>query len=229
MKKQIVLLCCSLSFFGSAQNIDTIEKLDKNLSSTNYNFLINSIGRDNEDVNPERQLNYGICINQSLTLYGLPTAVLFTLHYKNHQFDLGPQFRLGVPFRKEEKYIGVEFNYRYYPHGDTTWFNPYLFFNAGYFNEFSKRLGTYTSNDPALNTQPTIYTNKTHNLVLNIGYGVKFTLVGGFYLGSHVGFGMYSYSNLYERKMTQLDWNSIDKTGDVNLGFLASVFIGYKF
>ena len=228
MKKQITLLLCLLSFLSNAQ--DQGERSDNDpFYAISDHKVIDSILKEKENTNSQKRVHYGFAINQSLTLYGIPTAVLLTIHYERHQFDLGPQFWLGRHLNKNEKSLGVEFNYRFYPHGDSTWFNPYLLFNASYFNEFSERLGIYTSNDPALNAQPTIYTRKDHNLVLNVGYGVKFRLAGGFHIGSHVGVGMYKYSNIYERSMTQIDWNSTGKTSDLSMGFLASVFLGYKF
>jgi hypothetical protein len=227
MKKWIILFSCSLSCLGNAQNTNQFTTPDNYSYSPNYNLLRDSI--HTEDPGQEKQLRYGVSINQSLTLYEIPTAVLFTLHYKKHQFDLGPQFKLGVPIRADQKNIGMEFNYRYYPLGDRTWFGPYILFNAAYFHEFSKRTGVYSSSDPALNNQPTVYSHTRQNVVLNLGYGVKFTLVGGFYVGSHVGIGMYYNSNAYERTMTQLEWSSVNKSKGVNVGYLASVFIGYKF
>ncbi|MGV3613433.1 MAG: hypothetical protein ACO1N0_20915 [Fluviicola sp.] len=228
MKEQITLLLCLFSFLGHAQDLK--ERSDNEfIYTTNQQEIIGSIPKDKENMNSQKQLKYGFAINQSLTRYGIPTAVLFTLHYERHQFDLGPQFRLGEAFNKNQKYLGAEFNYRFYPHADTTWFNPYLIFNASYFNEFTERPGTYTSDDPALNAQPTSYTRRDHNLVLNIGYGVKFRLLGGFHIGSHVGIGIYKYSNISERTMTQIDWSSSSKTSNLDAGFLVSVFIGYKF
>src|SRR5690606_15905392 len=43
--------------------------------------------------NIPQNIYYGFSINQSFTRFGLPTSVLFTLHWKKHQFDLGPLFR----------------------------------------------------------------------------------------------------------------------------------------
>ncbi|AEA42123.1 hypothetical protein [Fluviicola taffensis] len=232
MKKYIVLLCCSISFLGLAQNRYSSERLDNNLSySTNYCELIDSIREGKERVKPKKQVNYGFSINQSLTRYGLPTAILFTLHYKKHQFDLGPQFRLGKSINNRQKNIGVEFNYRYYITGDTSWFSSYVLFNADYFFEYSKpdRYGIYYSNNPALNDQVSISSTSFKSLALNTGYGIKFNMVRGFYLGSHAGIGTCISIEEHKISLVNVDWNSTWKRRETYLGFIASVFIGYKF
>ncbi len=220
MKKYIVLFCFSVSFLGFTQNRKFTEKLDNNLS-----YSANSNGK------PEKQMNYGVSINQSFTRYGLPTAVLFTLHYKKHQFDLGPQFRLGKSINDRQKNIGVEFNYRYYITGDTSWFSSYLLFNADYFFEYSKpdRYGIYYSNDPALNGQIATSSSTTKSLELNVGYGIKFNLVKGFYLGSHAGIGTCISFEEHTTSLVNVDWSNTWKRRETNLGFIASGFIGYKF
>lgn len=232
MKHYIILLSCSLSFFGSAQNRYSNEKLDNNSSyTTNYNVLIDSIGKDKENLKSKKQLNYGVSINQSLTRYGLPTAVLFTLHYRKHQFDLGPQFRLGKSINDRQKNIGVEFNYRYYITGDTSWFSSYVLFNADYFFEYSKydSYGVYYSEDPELNAQATMKSITNKSLALNVGYGIKFNLVRGLYFGSHAGLGACISFEETKTSLVNVDWNNTWKIRETYLGFIASVFIGYKF
>jgi hypothetical protein len=232
MKKYIALLCCSTSFLGLTQNRKSTEKLDNNsFYSTHCNVLIDSIGEDEEKLKAKKQLNYGVSINQSLTRYGLPTAVLFTLHYKKHQFDLGPQFRLGKSINEFQKNIGAEFNYRFYVTDDTNRFSSYVLFNADYFFEYSKpdRYGIYYSNDPALNGQVATSSTTYKSLALNVGYGMKFNLVRCFYLGSHAGIGTCISFEEHTTSLVNVDWNNTWKRRETNLGFIASVFIGYKF
>lgn len=228
MKKQIVLLCCSLSFLGSAQNRYSNEKLDNNLSySTNYCGLIDSIREDEENAKPKKQVNYGFSINQSLTRYGLPTAVLFTLHYKKHQFDLGPQFRLGKSINEFQKNIGAEFNYRFYVTGDTNRFSSYVLFNADYFYQFKKENTILISSDPNLNGQKSIRTTKYQDVEFNVGYGIKLKLVGGLYIGSNIGVGFYKENSSFENMVQE---NSTKyKSHETSIGFIGTVLMGYKF
>lgn len=232
MKKIIILLTCSLSFLGSAQNVNSNEKLDDDLRYMNsHNLLIDSISEDKEDVKPKKNIQYGFSINQSITRYGLPTAILFTLHYKKHQFDLGPQFRLGKSINSRQKNIGIEFNYRYYILGDTTWFSSYVLFNTDYFFEHSTydNYGIYSSNNPALNGQLSLSSDKYNSLALNVGYGIKFTLSKGLYLGSHAGIGTLISFEEHKTSLVNIDWSDTWKRREKYLGFIASVFIGYKF
>nr|WP_294860536.1 hypothetical protein [uncultured Fluviicola sp.] len=217
MKKYILIIICLATFAVSAQNKYLNEKLDNNLSySTNYNGLIDSIGKNEDDTKPKRQLHYGVSINQSLTRYGLPTAVLFTLNYKKHQFDIGPQFRLGRTINKSQKNVGCEFNYRFYPNGDDTHFSSYLLFNADYFFSYQKYLSTSSYYGGEV-------TNRHHYLEFNLGYGIKYKPIACFYLGSHVGAGIYrEFSSV--QKGTE---NNKRKEGDV--GVIISFYIGYKF
>ncbi len=199
--------------------------------SVNYDGLIDSISMDGEKGKWKKHLNYGFSINQSLTWYGLPTAVLFTFNYKKHQFDLGPQFRLGKSINDRQKNIGVEFNYRYYITGDTSWFSSYVLFNADYFFEYSKpyKYGIYYSSDPTLNGQVSTSSTTFKSLALNVGYGIKFNLVKGFYLGSHAGIGTCISFEEHKTSLVNVDWSNTWKRREDNLGFIASVFIGYKF
>ena len=221
-----------MSFLGLTQNIKSTKRLDNNSSySADYTALIDSTGKMEENVKSRKQVNFGFSMNQSLTRYGLPTAVLFTLHYKKHQFDLGPQFRLGKSINDRQKNIGIEFNYRYYLTGDTSWFSSYVLFNADYFFEYSKpdRYGVYYSDDPALNGQVATSSITFKSLALNVGYGIKFNLPRGFYLGSHAGMGTCILFKEHTTSLVNVDWSNTWKRREDNLGFIASVFIGYKF
>jgi hypothetical protein len=216
MKKYIILLCCSLSFFGNAQNADAIEKLDNNSSCfTNHYTLIDSISEDGENAKPKKRLNYGVSINQSFVLYGLPTAVLFTLNYKKHQFDIGPQLQLGRTFNTSQKDMGCEFNYRFSPNGDDTRFSSYLLFNADYFFSYQKYLSTSSYYGGEV-------INRHHYLEFNLGYGIKYKPIAGFYLGSHVGTGIY-------RGFSSVQKETTNKRKESNIGLVVAFYIGYKF
>jgi hypothetical protein len=215
MKKFVVLLCCSVSLLGSAQNHHSAGKLDNNSSySDNSDILIDSIEKK-ENVKTKR-VQYGFSINQSFTLYGLPTAVLFTLNYKKHQFDLGPQFRLGRSINESNKNIGAEFNYKFYPNGDETHFSSYLLFNADYFFSYQKYLSTSSYYGGEV-------INRNNYLEFNLGYGIKYRPAKGFYLGSHVGTGIYrKFSSVQRGPET-------NKNKDKSMGVIISFYIGYKF
>jgi hypothetical protein len=231
MKTLLILLFLQILLTAVSQKTLSNEKLENNLSYfVNSNILIDTIGEKKENVKT-KQLQYGFSFNQSFTRYGLPTAVLFTLHYKKHQFDLGPQFRLGKSINERQKNIGIEFNYRYYILGDTSSFSSYVLFNADYFFEYSKpdRYGIYYSNDPALNEQVATSSSTNKSLALNIGYGIKFNLVEGLYLGSHAGIGTCFSFEEHTTSLVNVDWSNTWKRRETNLGFIASVFIGYKF
>lgn len=232
MKKYIILLCCSISLLGLSQKPNPNGNVDNNsFYSNNRHILLDTIGDRGENVKSKKLVNYGFSMNQSLTRYGLPTAVLFTFHYKKHQFDLGPQFRLGKSINDRQKNIGIEFNYRYYLTGDTSWFSSYVLFNADYFFEYSKpdRYGVYYSDDPALNGQVASSSITFKSLALNVGYGIKFNLLKGFYLGSHAGIGTCILFKEHTTSLVNVDWSNTWKRREDNLGFIASVFIGYKF
>lgn len=232
MKIYFILLCCSLSFLGTAQGLETNENSDQfESNSFYYQTVKDSIGKLEKNDTKYNKVRYGVSINQSFTRYGLPTGVLFTLNYKKHQFDLGPQFRLGRSITADQKNIGIEFNYRYYILGDTTWFSSYALFNADYFYEYSKpdRFGVYYSTNPTLNGQVSTSSTTNKSFALNLGYGIKFNLVEGFYLGSHVGIGACFTFEDHNISLVNVDWNNSNKTRETNLGFIGSVFIGYKF
>lgn len=215
MKQYIILLSCSLSFFGSAQNRYTSEKPDKNLDYfNNYQTLIDSINKDGKKEKSERLINYGFSINLSVTSDGLPASVLFTANFKKHQFDLGPRFGLGsFAVGAYQKVIGGEFNYKFYPNGDEKWFSSFVLFHMGY---FYRNLSYSTVFEP--DAKETKISTEAY-----LGYGVKFTVVKGFYLGSYVGFGW------YQSKTDISDGILSKKRTDNGLGGMASVFIGYKF
>nr|WP_294860537.1 hypothetical protein [uncultured Fluviicola sp.] len=215
MKKLITLLCYSLPFLGLTQNRKSIEKLDANLSYfTNYNGLIDSIEKNEDDTKPKRQLHYGVSINQSITKYGLPSSVLFTLSFKKHQFDIGPKFGLSEFAIAYRRVIGAEFNYKFYVLGDTKWYNPYLFFNIGYLNYNTSYTDIYNSHIRDIK----------NSVELNLGVGIKFTIVKGLYLGTHVGLGTFSAV-----RQDIIDGEVTNKVNGKSGGFLGSVFIGYKF
>ncbi|WP_300360265.1 hypothetical protein [Fluviicola sp.] len=215
MKKLMILLCCSLSVLGLAQNRMSTEKLDNNLSySVNSDRLIDSISGDEEKEIPKKLIRYGFAFNLSATSDGLPTSVLFTLNYKKHQIELGPRFGLGsFAVGSYQKVIGGELNYKFYPNGDASWFSSFALFHAGY---FYRRL-SYSTVFESSATETKI------SMESYLGYGVKFTIIKGFYLGSHIGLGWYQsktdiVDGILSKKRTDNDW-----------GGMGSVFIGYKF
>ncbi|MGV3613429.1 MAG: hypothetical protein ACO1N0_20895 [Fluviicola sp.] len=215
MKKYIIFLCCSISLLGFAQNRKSNEKLDNILSySSNYDELIDSISKDEKEAKPEKLVRYGFALNLSFTSDGLPASVLFTINYKKHQVDLGPRFGLGSwAVGSYQKVIGGELNYKFYPTGDEKWFSSYALFHAGY---FYRRLNYSTVFEPSA-TETKISTEAY------LGYGMKFTIVKGFYLGTYVGLGW------YQAKTDIVDGILSDKRTNNGWGGIASAFIGYKF
>ncbi len=224
MRIYFILFCCSFSFFGTTQSLDTNEKRDKILSDSGYyRTFEDSIS----NIKKEDRIRYGVSINQSFTRYGLPTAVLFTIQFKKHQFDLGPQFRLGKSINESQKNIGLEFNYRFYVTGDTKSFSSYALFNADYFYQFKKENRTIVSSDPLLNGQLSTRINKYNDFQLNLGYGIKFKLIEGLYIGSHIGGGFYRENGSNENIVLG---NSIkNNSKETGIGFIGTVYIGYKF
>lgn len=226
MKNLILMLFLFVLFIVSSQeNLVPNGNFNATMKNGIGNSLIDSIEIDNTTL--PKKLQYGVSINQSLTRYGLPTAVLFTLHYKKHQFDIGPQFRLGKSINTFQKNIGVEFNYRFYITGDTNRFSSYVLLNADYFYQFKRDDRYLASSDPLLNGQKSTQTNIYHNIQLNIGYGIKLKLVGGLYIGSNIGIGLnkeyHSYQNMV---LGNIDTYNAD---DTNLGFIGTILVGYKF
>lgn len=178
-----------------------------------------------------KKVHYGFSINQSLVPWLLPTSFLFTINWKKHQLDLGPQFQLGRSIDASKKDFGIELNYHFYPSGDDFWYSSYILFNTRYFYEYWGRTGGYySSSDPILNGQQIIHKNITNTLGINLGYGVKFRVLGGFYLGLHVGFGAnfsFDKDELIFQNLPSED--RVEKDQNVELGFLVAFFIGYKF
>lgn len=204
--------------------------MKKNLTITIYLFLSFLSLAQKDSIVTEKRLRYGVSLNQSLTRYGFPSAILFTLQYGKHQFDLGPQFRLGRSFNKDSKNIGLEFNYRCYLAGDEHWFSSYVLFNLGYFHEYSAYYRTiYNPASPELNGKPSRQSEAFDNLALNAGYGVKFKLGKSLYLGSNIGIGYLFSFYTSKRDLINVDWTETSKSRDGYLGGVASVYIGYKF
>jgi hypothetical protein len=227
MKIYFILFCSSLSFFGTAQNLETNDKLNQFRSNSfNCQPVEDSIGKPRENDTEYNKIRYGVSINQSITRYGLPTAVLFTLHYKKHQFDIGPQFRLGKSINEFQKNIGGEFNYRFYVTGDTNRFSSYVLFNADYFYQFKKENTIFISSDPNLNGQKSVRTTKYHDVEFNVGYGIKFKLVGGVYLGANIGVGFYKENSSFENMVLE---STKYKSHETSIGFIGTVLMGYKF
>lgn len=190
--------------------------------------LVNFAQKDNTENTKAHK--FGISLNQSITRYGLPTAILLTLHQGKHQIDIGPQFRLGRSFNSDQKNLGLEFNYRCYLAGDQHWFSSYVLFNLGYFHEYSAYKSTiYNSSDPNLNGQSARKSEAFDNIALNGGYGVKFRLAKSVYLGSNIGIGYLSSLYTSKTQSESGDFNHISKSRDGYLGFLGSIYIGYKF
>ncbi|MNJ88808.1 hypothetical protein D3C87_63650 [compost metagenome] len=215
MKRYFILLSCSLSFLVSAQNSYSNEKLDSNSCYSNdKHVLIDSIGEDEENLRSKKQVNYGFSVNQSIAKYGLPSSVLFTLSFKKHQFDIGPKFGLGEFAIAYQRVIGAEFNYKFYFLGDTKWYNPYLLFNAGYLNYNTSYTDIFNSN----------IRDTKNSVELNLGCGIKFTIVKGFYTGTHVGLGIFNGV-----RQAIIDGEVTNKVNEKSGGFLGSIFIGYKF
>jgi hypothetical protein len=216
MKKTLlILLFLQILLTAVSQKTLSIGKLDNNLSySVNYDGLIDSINEDDEKEIPKNLVRYGFAFNLSATSDGLPASVLFTLNYKKHQIELGPRFGLGsFAVGAYQKVIGGELNYKFYPTGDEKWFSSYALFHVGY---FYRHLSYSTVFEPSA-TETKISTEAY------IGYGVKFTIIKGFYLGSHIGLGWYQsktdiVDGILSKKRTSNDW-----------GGMGSVFIGYKF
>ncbi|MNJ88810.1 hypothetical protein D3C87_63670 [compost metagenome] len=173
------------------------------------------VAQESDDsIVSRNELRYGFSINQSATSDGLPTSVLFIVNYKKHQIELGPRFGLGsFAVGWYQKALGGELNYKFYPNGDEKWFSSFLLFHAGY---FYRRFNYSTVFEPAARETKTSFQSA-------LGYGVKFTLIKGLYLGSHIGLGW------YQSKTDIRDGILSNKRIDSGLGAIASVFLGYKF
>lgn len=212
MKTYFILLSCALSFWGRTQHLDSNKDLDYDWSYSPKSALIDSTNKEKGE--PEKQLYFGFSVNQSIAKYGLPTSILFTINFKKHQFDLGPKFGLGEFAIAYRRVIGAEFNYKFYVLGDTKWYNPYLLFNAGYLNYNTSHTNIYNSQIKDIK----------NSIELNFGLGIKFTIVRGFYIGTHVGLGTFNAV-----RQDLIDGEVTNKVNEKSGGFLGSVFIGYKF
>lgn len=214
MKTYFILLSCALSFLGRTQHLGSDKNLDYDWSYSTNSALTDSIIEEVEKKNPEKLIRYGFALNLSYTSDGLPASVLFTINYKKHQVDLGPRFGLGAwAVGSYQKVIGGELNYKFYPTGDEKWFSHYALFHMGY---FYRRFNYSTVFEPSA-TETKISTEAY------LGYGLKFTIIKGFYLGTYIGLGW------YQAKTDIVDGILSDNKTTNGSGGIVSGFIGYKF
>lgn len=192
-------------------------------------ILLSFIATSQSDSLPKKKIVYGTSINQSLTRYGFPTALLFTLQYDKHEFSLGPQFRIGRSINKDQNNFGAEFDYRFYPLGNQHWFSPYLLANVSYFREFNGYYRTlYYPGNPE-NGKTAYLSEMFNHFAFNAGYGVNFNLDKSVYLGSNIGAGYLLSKYTSETKTVSGTYERISKSKDGYLGFVVSIYFGIRF
>ncbi len=208
------LLVFFVFFFLVGQSKAHCSSANFRISNDFENLALKDSLNRTKNEKPKRNFHIGLAFELARTSDGIPATALITFLYKKHQVELGPRFGLGNwAVGWYEKVIGGEVNYKFYPWGDEKRFSSYALFHGAYLYRGLNYSSVFAS--PAKEIK--ISTE------LSLGYGVKFTIARGFYIGSYVGLGMYqSKTNIIEGTLS-------DKKNTRGPGITVSLFIGYKF
>jgi len=125
---------------------------------------------------------WGIELNSKFNSQASPVIILPSIFYYKgkNQIEIGVG---GQPFSlEEERSLGGELNYKYFPNGRENKFNMYFTMSFAYLNQLRK----------------TYYPATYQYLFLNGGYGFQITAFKGIYLGTNINLGIYTYSKQSE-------------------------------
>lgn len=180
-----------------------------------------------DSVQKERQ--FGVVTTTSLTNYQslFTTGILATYRINKHQLEFGPKIFL---FDRDyyDRQLGTEFNYRYYPNTVHNRFNLFFLFNTDYINVYkisNYQQYIYDSNQYVNVNQK----SNQNNIALNAGYGFHVNLFKGLYIGNNVGAGIILENNKVVRNSEEPSINSTRRYKNVDLSFLLTVSLGYRF
>lgn len=153
----------------------------------------------------------GFALNSSLNgeLYPIRLVPSVTYLKGNSQFELG--FGLHPFIRKDQRIFSGEFNYKYFPNGTVHKFRTYLLARLCYAN----------------NLRRTYYPTTYNFLFLNGGYGLEIGPPRGFYMGTNVSIGAFTYSKKSEVLYEFFATKKMFEEFGFNLAFQFN--IGYRF
>ncbi len=134
----------------------------------------------------------------------VPTAT-----YRTGKSQLEAGIGLHPFFRRDQRVLSGEFNYKYFPNGMDHPLSLYLIGRCSYVN----------------NARETYYPTTYHYLFLNGGYGLVLSSNGRTYLGTNVTAGPFTYARRSENPYFAED-GLLDEVG-LNLAFQFNV--GYRF
>lgn len=187
-----------------------------------------AISQNNSTQSPYK---LGVTVSSSVNIISgdLLIAPLMTVRKNKHQFELGPQFVYGQ-LNRDNRNIGVEFNYRYYPNGNDKRFEMFLFVNSNYINSFQEQsyiLHSYSISGEVHGT--VINTTKGYSATIHAGYGVQVNIFKGAYIGSNVGLGggVSGYNSI--TISDNLDLNSSHSWKGSDISFIVGLHLGYRF
>lgn len=154
---------------------------------------------------------FGFVINSSINGELRPFRLIPSVTYQkgNNQYELG----IGVnPFISDEQSIwSADLNYKYYPNGLYNKYSMYLFTQFSY-----------------VNNQRNKYFSTSYNyLFLNGGYGFEINAFKGFYLGTNISIGAYTYSK--KSAITNDHFAKASLFDDVGVNLAAQFNVGYRF
>ncbi|MDG1333499.1 MAG: hypothetical protein P8P74_14280 [Crocinitomicaceae bacterium] len=160
--------------------------------------------------------HYGFAINSSLsgTLNSLSVAPTGFLYVNKHQLELGLAIHPGR-ISSNNRNLGVEFNYKYFPNGIANRFNMYFTTNL-----------TLTNQHYEQNYSGYRYERRTNFLNLTGGYGFQVSLFKKAYVGTSLNVGVmtcrdniknsYGYSNYVSPMFNEF---YLDAAVRLNIGY----------
>ncbi len=169
-----------------------------------FHFLIYAQSNDSTG-------RFGFTLNSSLNGELYPIRIVPSLTYIKGKSQLELGFGFHPFIRKDQKMFSGELNHKYFPNGTENKFNTYLIIRFSYINN---RLDTY-------------YPSTYNYLFLNGGYGMEIKAFKGFFVGTNISAGTFTYS-----KKSSIPYEAFaDQRLFYEFGFnLAFQFnIGYRF
>lgn len=121
---------------------------------------------------------FGVTINSSLNseLYRMRLVPSLTYIKGKNQLELG--VGMHPVFNYDQQLISAEFNHKYFPNGTDNKLNMYLISRVTYVN----------------NQRETYYPSTYNYIFTNAGYGFEINAFAGFYMGTNVTAGAFTYS-----------------------------------
>lgn len=162
-----------------------------------------------QDATGKLGFTVNFSINGELLLFRATPSVTYTKG--KNQLELG----VGMhPFNlKQERLLSFELNHKYYPNGQSNKYNMYFISRAMFVN----------------NKRKTFYPTTYNYLFMNAGYGFDVIPIPnyGFYMGTNMTVGAFSYSKQSDTPHEIFEHQSMFKKFGYNFAFQAN--LGYRF